>query len=143
MAKIKTTGLDELISSFNHLGRRLDGCCKAALYDGADEIADAIHASAVENNTPPEIINGLYVGKFTHNNGDYQTQIGITGYFTNRNGKQVPRALVAALFESGSSTRKYPKTGFIRKGRNNGKKKALPKMEETFNDRVQKILEEK
>lgn len=142
MAKIKTEGLAEHIASFQKLGHRLDGCIKAAVFDGARDLADSIRASGKSNSVPDKILDTLYIDTITKKGGSIGTEIGFAGYITNRNGQEVPAALIAGSFESGTSNRNYPKTGFIRKGVKQAEERALSDMEATFNDRVSKIMEE-
>lgn len=142
MAKIKTEGLAEHIAKFSKLGHQLDGCIKAAVFDGAKDIADAIRASGEANGIPEKILDTLYIDEIVSKSGSVGTEIGFAGYITNRYGQEVPAALIAGSFESGTSNRSYPKTGFIRKGVKQSQEKALSDMEKTFDDRVTKLMEE-
>ena len=57
----------------------------------------------------------------------------ITGYFTNKDGKETPAPLVANLFEYGRSTSPYPKKPFFRSSFNKGQiEKAMLKVQEKY-----------
>lgn len=142
MATFKTDGLNQTIASFSKLGHKLQGPMKASVYDGAGTLADAIRQSGNANGIPAGIMNQMYIEKIETAGGTVSTEIGFSGYYTNRYNKEVPCALIVACFESGTSDRVYPKNAFIRKGVRAAKEQALSKMESTFNETVQKIMEE-
>lgn len=57
----------------------------------------------------------------------------ISGYFTNRDGKETPAPLVANMFEYGSHSREYPKMPFFRASFNKGQiEKAMLKVQEKY-----------
>lgn len=57
----------------------------------------------------------------------------ITGYFTNKDGKETPAPLVANLFEYGRSTSPYSKKPFFRSSFNKGQiEKAMLKVQEKY-----------
>ena len=57
----------------------------------------------------------------------------IVGYFTNRNGEQIPAPLVANIFEYGRSNSPYPKQPFFRQSFNKGQiEKAMLRVQEKY-----------
>ena len=57
----------------------------------------------------------------------------IVGYFTNRNGEQIPAPLVANIFEYGRSNSPFPKQPFFRQSFNKGQiEKAMLRVQEKY-----------
>lgn len=116
MAKFNMQLPDELIKTFETLNRdtekMLGEMCKA----GADVVK-----TNMENNMPPQLRKALrgdiVVSRAykTPTDDGINSQAMVIGYFVNENGQQTPAALVANMFEYGSSKREYPKQPFLRR----------------------------
>lgn len=99
-------GLEKYQARLAKLGAAADGICKAAVYEGAAIIADAVRA-----NTPADtgdLRDSIGLSKMKNENGYINTKLGFDGY----DRKGVPNALKAAAIESGTS--KMKKKPFVR-----------------------------
>lgn len=107
MAKLTIgKGLEKYQKRLAELGTAADGICKAAVYEGAAIIADA-----VKENTPVDtgdLRDSIGLSKMKNDNGYINTKLGFDGY----DRKGVPNALKAAAIESGTSRLK--KKPFVR-----------------------------
>lgn len=165
MAKIEFSGIDEYSAKLQKLGAAGIGICKAAVYEGADEVADAIRASVQALPTVDEksaiaawrsgkptdgiteaqkqgLLNGLSVAKMQTDGGYVNTRIDFVGYNsvqTRAYPSGQPNAVIARAMESGSSARK--KQPFVRKAANAARPRAEARMGDKIKDMVDKIME--
>ena len=165
MAKIEFVGLGEYSKKLFALGRAGLGICKAAAYEGADEVADAVRRSikslpaesdykAIANwrsKTPNAyiteaqkkgLLEGLYLAEMKEEAGFVYTQIGFAGYNDTKT-KTYPNgqanSMIARSIESGSSARR--KTPFVRPAVNASKEKAIERMGEKVQEMIDKIMD--
>ncbi len=163
MATIKMTGLEGYISRLNKLGRDAVGICKASVYEGADEVADAVRAAiealptesygdtmadwrdrrpvdAITDKQKQGLLDSLYVERIRDEDGFVFTRIGFAGYndvktATYPNGQ--PNSMIARAIESGSSARrKHP---FIRPAVNRVKTAAIARMQQQLTNMIDNI----
>ena len=104
MATIKAEGIDEYLKQLDKLGRDLEKVCKAAVFDGAAVVADAVRDSYYRNEHPfsengNEVIQSLGLSKMRNDGGFISTKLGFSGY--NSDGR--PNAVIARTMESGNS----------------------------------------
>lgn len=164
MAKIEMTGLDEYMKKLDKLGESGKKICRAAVFEGGDELADAIRAKiesmptvnehtavvAWRTQTPIRdlteeqkrgLLKGLYLKKMNEDNGFIYTQIGFSGYNSVKTAKYPngqPNALIARSIESGSSAR--PKTPFVRPTVNAVKAAAVARMQGKLIEMIDNIM---
>ena len=165
MATIEFTGIDEYSSKIRALGKAGFGICKAAVYDGADVVANAIRqrieglatiedyeaiiawsqeipAHGITQEQKEGLLDGLHVRRIRNENGFICTEVGFSGYNTVETRKfpgGQPNALIARSMESGSSAR--DKQPFIRPTVNQVRGAAETAMEIKINDMINKIME--
>lgn len=165
MATIKFTGIDEYAEKLRRLGAAGVGICKAAVYDGAGVVADAVRRSiealptispgdaivAWKAETPADaltedqkagLLDGLHLKHMQNEDGFIYTEVGFSGYNaveTRKYPDGQPNALIARSVESGSSARK--KTPFIRPAANAVRGAAETAMEIKVNEMINKIMD--
>lgn len=165
MAKIEFSGIDDYSAKLQKLGRTGIAICKAAVYEGADEVADAIRASVqalpttrkqeaviawrreipthgLTEDQKQGLLDGLSVAKMRDDDGYVNTRIDFVGYNSVQtqaypNGQ--PNAVIARSMESGSSAR--VKQPFVRKAVNAARPRAEARMGDKIKDMVDKIMD--
>lgn len=116
MAKIEFGGLDDYRARLTALGADITGICKAATYNAAAIVIEAIKANIPVNSG--DLRESTALSKYEDDDGYIYTQVYFPGY--DRNGH--PNPVKARVLESGSSTRtKHP---FVRPAVNSVKKAA-------------------
>ena len=164
MAKIELKGMEEYTKKLRQLGEDGGKICKAAVFDGADQIADAIRASiesmptigkqeaviAWRNKEPVSgitveqkqgLLQGLYLKKMRDEGGFIYTQVGFAGYNsveTQKYPSGQPNSLIARSMESGSSARR--KKPFVRPAANKAKAAAQSRMEKKIVEMIDNIM---
>ena len=164
MAKIEMSGMDEYMAKLRKLGAAGPKICKAAVFEGGDELADAIRAKieampttedkaaiiAWKQETPVSeitedqkkgLLDGLYLKKMREDSGFIYTQIGFSGYNNTKTQKYPngqPNALIARSIESGSSARQ--KKPFIRPTVNSVKAAAVARMQGKLIEMIDNIM---
>lgn len=164
MATIEMTGLDEYMTKLRTLGQDGKKICRAAVFEGGDEVADAVRAriEAMQTIEPMDavigwkqkqptggvtqkqkdgLLDGLYLRKMSEDSGFIYTQIGFSGYNNVKTAKYPngqPNALIARSIESGSSAR--PKKPFIRPTVNTVKATAVARMSAKVVEMIDKIM---
>lgn len=165
MATIEFTGIDEYAAKLRALGKAGTSICRAAVYDGAAVLADAVRQKieslptiepkeaviAWWNEIPVRgitqeqkdgLLDGLHVQRIRDENGFICTEVGFAGYNSVETRKfpgGQPNALIARSMESGSSAR--DKQPFIRPTVNQVRGAAETAMEIKINDMISKIME--
>jgi len=166
MAKITMNGLAEYTKQLAALGANVDGMVKAAVYEGADEVADAVReavkalpevktSEAVANwrqQVPVDgitkaqkngLLDGLYLSKMVTAQDSIYTQLGFDGYNqvkTKAYPKGQANSMIARAVESGSSARR--KTPFVRPAVNRVKERAVQRMADKLDQSIKKMMEE-
>lgn len=133
MAKIEFKGIDKYVSLMKSLEADTEAICKAAVYDGAGILADAIRAEYSHISHPyggADLMEHLVITSIRNDKGFVNTKITIGGYL--QSGKPAP--LVARVMESGNSHQ--GKKPFVRPAVSRVKKQCEAAMEK----KVDKIL---
>lgn len=167
MAKIVMGGVDEYLKKLQELNVSATAVLKQAVYEGADEVADAVRAAV---NGLPEVktseavadwrqqvpvdgitkkqkdglLEGLYVARMTDDLDSVYTTIGFDGYNdvkTKQYPKGQPNAMIARAVESGSSARR--KTPFVRPAVNRVKERAIQRMADKLDETINNLMEGK
>ena len=164
MAKVELTGLDDYMAKLRTLGEAAPKICKAAVYEGGDELADAIREKIKSMPTIEDkqaeiawkqdrpvahiteaqkagLLAGLYLKKMDEDGGFIDTQIGFSGYNktkTRAYPQGQPNALIARSMESGSSARQ--KTPFVRPTVNAVKGTAAARMGKKLIEMIDNIM---
>lgn len=167
MAKFEIEGFFDYEELLQKLGKNTDRVVKTALYEGADEIADAIREgvkglpevkaaeaiSAWRQDVPVDgitkeqkdgLLDGLYLAKMQTDAESTFTQIGFDGYNrvkTKAYPKGQPNAMIARAVESGSSARR--KTPFVRPAAERSKDRAVQRMAAKMDETINEIMEGK
>lgn len=166
MAKIEFKGIGEYSKKLDKLGRTGVGIIKAAVYEGADEVADSVrkYTSALpvyaneksaiiawRQDVPAEgltskqregLLEGLGLTDMRDECGYIYTKLGFTGYndvHTRDYPNGQPNALIARSLESGSSARK--KHPFVRPAVNTSRKRAENRMKNKIDEMLNKVME--
>ena len=165
MATIEFKGIDEYAKLLSKLGQGSKGIIKAAVWEGADEVADAMRRAvdalptigekeAIINwrrDVPNEGITdkqkqglaaGLGLSPMKDEGGYIYTKAGFAGYngvHTHAYPNGQPNALIARSLESGSSARK--KHPFVRPAVNSSKGTAVQRMGAKLDEMLSKIME--
>lgn len=155
LAKLTVIGLEEYSKMIAKMGERAQGIAKAAIYAGAEVIADAIrenlksnlnatksvsaHPTAQTkkhkmNTSTGDLSSSLGIAPIQAFGGDMNTKIGFDGY--DHNG--VANTLKARVMESGSS--RIKKRPFVRPAVTKNKQKAIQVMGETIEKEIQKYI---
>ena len=117
MAKFLLELPDDEIKQFQTLGVNTDKMIEEMTQAGAKVVMENVKAKM-----PRKLFEALGEDNIilsrtykTPSDGAYNTQVMITGYFTNRHGVKTPAPLVANMFEFGSSKKEhYPRQRFFR-----------------------------
>lgn len=155
MARMTYHGVDELADKLMLLGQKGTNIAKAALYEGAAVMADAIHSAVVSlpsvstrpfdgisDSDREDLAAGIGIAKFDEKTDAVDTAISFNGYARRKeknfpNG--VPLALIARSLESGSSLRqKHP---FIRPTAQSTKAAVIAAISQKIDDEVNKVME--
>ena len=139
MAKIQFDGMDKYIKQLKTLESKSEEISGKAIYEGSKIVADEIRKNIEKlpsktGVTKKGLLEGLGIAPLQDDSGFLNVKIGFDGY----NEKGTPNALMARVFESGSSgSRKHP---FVRPAINATKKKAEAKMAEIFDEEIGKLM---
>lgn len=159
MAQLTFTGAEEFCDKLLALGMHGQDIQKAALYDGAGVVADALREAVM---TIPDSVRGpkpyigllpgdkedlaaaITIAKFETRTDEVNTAVSFAGY-TRRTEKGypngVPVAMLARSLESGSSNRaRYP---FARHAINAAKAAAYQAMDKAAHDKMEEIMKGK
>ena len=165
MANIEFKGIDEYAKVLAKVGQGSKGIIKAAVYEGADVVADAMRnaVSALPTISETEAIinwrrdvpnegitaaqkeglaSGLGLSPMKDEGGYIYTKAGFAGYngvHTKAYPNGQPNALIARSLESGSSARK--KHPFVRPAVNRVKAAAEARMGAKLDEMLSKIVE--
>ena len=144
MARIHFPGMRVYEGKIESLGRKGRDIAGRAVYYGAGVVADAIRESIQTSipetagekggTTKKGLLDGLGVAEIRDDNGFYNVKIGFVGY----NAAGRPNALMARVFESGTS--KQQKRPFIRPAVIHCKKQAEAAMAKTADEEIEKIM---
>ena len=167
MAKIVFAGLAEYEKLLGKLDSARTGILKVAVYEGADEVADAVREAVkalpevktseavadwrqqvpVDGITKAQkdgLLEGLYVARMEEDIDSVYTTIGFDGYNrvkTKKYPKGQANAMIARAVESGSSARR--KTPFVRPAVNRVKDRAIQRMADKVDEQIKNLMEEK
>lgn len=141
MAKITFPGLEQYERQLSTLFKDTEQIAGAAIYAGADIVADAIKRNI---GTLPQktgvtkrgLERGFGIAPLQDDRGYLNVKLGFDGY--NENG--VANVLMARVFESGTS--KVPKHPFVRPAINATRKQAEGKMAEVLETEIRKLMNE-
>lgn len=162
MAKIEMTGMDAYIRQLEGLANGTEAVCKAAVYAGADVVADEVRAglnslrvvsdkaalAAWQKSEPTRIsysqrqalLDSLGVAPIRGKFGAWSTKVGFDGYNaiqTERWPSGQPNQLIARACESGSSA--MLKQPFMRPTVNKSKARAEQAMAEAADKELKKL----
>ena len=140
MARIRFSGLEDYERQLSQLQRGTDEIAGKAIYAGAETVADAIKQNiqglpSKTGTTRQGLLEGFGIAPLQDDSGYLNVKIGFDGY----NAKGVPNALMARVFESGTS--KVPKHPFVRPAINSSRKQAEAKMAEVLDAEINKIMD--
>lgn len=140
MARLRFQGLAEYERQLSQLQRGTDEIAGKAIYAGAETVADAIKQNiqglpSKTGTTRQGLLEGFGIAPLQDDSGYLNVKIGFDGY----NAKGVPNALMARVFESGTS--KVPKHPFVRPAINSSRKQAEAKMAEVLGAEINKIMD--
>lgn len=140
MARLRFRGLAEYERQLSQLQRGTDEIAGKAIYAGAETVADAIKQNiqglpSKTGTTRQGLLEGFGIAPLQDDSGYLNVKIGFDGY----NAKGVPNALMARVFESGTS--KVPKHPFVRPAINSSRKQAEAKMAEVLGAEINKIMD--
>lgn len=154
MAKIEFKELDKYMKSLENLSsRKQKDIIEHSLYHGAKVIADEIKKEmeglptaenmhkGVTDIEKKDMIDGFGISPMRNQEGTHDVKIGFDGYGsspTKRFPKGVPIPLTVRSIISGTSFRK--KNNFIQRAVNRTKKKAIEKMDEVLNEKIEKEM---
>lgn len=139
MAKISFPGFESYEKALRELGADAEKICKAAVYDGAAIVADAIRASYYSQPHPysehgNEIIKSMTLSKIRNDDGYVNTKVGFVGY----DSEGTATAIIARTLESGNSHQK--KKPFIRPAVNRSKEAAIRAMGDKIDQMTKQIV---
>ena len=139
MAKISFPGFESYEKALRELGADADKICKAAVYDGAAIVADAIRASYYSQPHPysehgNEVIKSMTLSKIRNDDGYVNTKVGFVGY----DSEGTATAIIARTLESGNSHQK--KKPFIRPAVNRVKEAAIRAMGDKIDKMTKQIV---
>ena len=161
MAKLTVNGLEDFSTRIHALGEKGEDVAKAAVYEGAKVLTEAVKQAIRELPEEPwhfvrpgkgeelnvitpadkeDLINGLGIAHFDSTGGKVTTAIGFNGYSSHPTKKYtsgVPLALIARSIESGSSVRR--KLPFMRRAANNAKERAQQAMVQAAYAKIEEI----
>ena len=115
------------INTEKMLGEMVEAGAEVARQNVKAKMPPAFRSGLAEDNI---ILTRVYK---TPSDDGINCQAMISGYFTNKDGKETPAPLVANMFEYGSSKREYPKQPFFRSSFNKGQiERAMLKVQEKY-----------
>ena len=114
MGRVITAGIDDLTAELEAVAAHLGGVGKAALYEGAGVMADAIKEAAgslpYKGSTVAQIQNAVGITKFKDTEDGSGTSIGFDGYFAE---SHFPIPFFVREVEGGTS--RIPARPFVRR----------------------------
>lgn len=135
MARFEADLPDDLIKIFKDLEINTEKMLGDMVKAGAEVARENVKAkmpSALREGLSEDNIILTKVYKTPSDDG-INCQAMISGYFTNKDGKETPAPLVANLFEYGRSSSPYPKQPFFRSSFNKGQiENAMLKVQEKY-----------
>ena len=139
MAKISFPGFESYEKALRELGADAEKICKAAVYDGAAIVADAIRASYYSqphsySEHGNEVIKSMTLSKIRNDDGYVNTKVGFVGY----DSEGTATAIIARTLESGNSHQK--KKPFIRPAVNRVKQAAIRAMGDKIDQMTKQIV---
>lgn len=162
MAKIEMKGMDKYIRQLEAVQWATTSVCKAAVYVGAEKVADAIRAEMdslsavsdaqakaaarlrnpclISHTQKRDMIEGFGVARMEDNRGYISTKLGFKGYNSIKTKKfpnGQPNALIARACNSGSTA--MLKQPFIDKAVKNARPGAIQAMDDKLNEQIEKI----
>ena len=158
--RLKTKGLDDLITALHQLDADTEGIIKAAMYDGAGMILDAVKAEieklpedngykrpgdlrdVVTADEKKDLLEHIGIARYTKKGSAVHTAIGFNGYSSHKTKKYpngVPIPLIARSIESGSTVRK--KRPFMRTAVKSVQEQVTQKMQERLAAEITKKME--
>lgn len=137
MATFKFEGSAEYIKKISELYKRAPGTLKAAVYEGAAVVADAVRSGLNEHQDTGDLVASMALVTMRNDNGFINTKINFAGY----DRKGVPNAIKAAVLESGTSTGR-PKLRVISKAARGAKAKAEAVMAAKVDEMISRLMEE-
>lgn len=166
MARMNFTGVEEFSNKILALGTDAESVAKAALYDGAGVVADALRQAVdtlptekmhpvpgmpngdqygvlnvITEEDKQDLKGGVGIAKFENKRGGVTTAVSFNGYARRTEKKYpkgVPLAMIARSIESGSSTRaKHP---FVRPLAKRVQAAALDAMIKGADKRINEIM---
>ena len=162
MPNMSVKGLDDLVSFMKSLEGDVDGILKAAVYDGANVLAEEIRKGierlpiesryVAKNDDKLEgitkeqkdgLLEGFGISPFRKESGYINQKIGFAGYNKTKTVKYPqgqPNALIARSIESGSSVRQ--KRPFVRPAVNRAKARAVAAVQAKLDDEIKKLSKE-
>lgn len=161
MAKITFSGMDAYMSMLQNLEADSERIAKMALYEGAKIAADELRkgvdslpvqeewgtkadpAKGIKSAQKKGLQDGLGISDMRNENGFINVSIGFHGYNsikTKAHPNGQPNAMIARSVESGSSFMR--KTPFVSRAVRKTKKMAEEKMQQTFEEEINKIMKE-
>lgn len=161
MAKIQFKGLEQYELQLSRLGRDTERIAGAAIYAGAEIVADQIKQNirslpivrgfgtasnplpgGVTSAQKQGLMDGFGVAPMQNDQGFMNVKLGFDGYNRTRTKKYPqgqPNQLVARGVESGASWKqKHP---FVRTAINASRKQAEAKMAEVLDEEIEKIMD--
>lgn len=127
----------DITDMFDKLGAGAYSIMSAGLYDGAEQIANAVR-SATPVDTG-DLADALYIAPFEKTLSSVTTKIGFAGY----DSKGTPNPLKAAALESGTSDGRISATHFFSKAVKSAKTKAENAIAFGFDKKLNEITKGK
>lgn len=149
MATIEFKGLDEYMDKLQQMAEHAEGICKAAVYDGAAVVLQALEAEisalsptkGIDEASIQGLKDGIGVAKMRSDESGINTKISWTGYNASRtqkypNGK--PNILIARTLVRGTSYR--AKNDFTGRAVRRSKKQATEAMKAKVEEMTNKYM---
>lgn len=107
---------EDLIKMFEELELNTEQMLSDMVKAGAETVYNNVKAKIPRDFEKALSANNIKITRAykTPSDNGINSQVMITGYFVNKDGKVTPAPLVANLFEYGRSTSPYPKKPFLR-----------------------------
>ena len=136
MAKITTPNIEKYEKQLAELGMHTEGLCKAACYEAAGIVADAIKAACPVDSG--DLRDSIALIPYQNENGFIYTKVDFPGY----DSRGVPNRVKARSLESGRSssqgvTGKHP---FVRQAVNSVKSAAIFSIEKGLDQQLSKYF---
>lgn len=132
MARIEWKGLEAYQDKLHELTIGTAKLCKAAVYEGAAVVVEAVKAKCPTDSG--DLRDSVGLSEMRNDNGFINTKLGFDGY----DSKGVPNVVKARVIESGASNHK--KNPFVRLAVNGCKEQAKAAMAKKFDDAVNEIM---